>query len=674
MDRTHQPSPGSPDPTTDGPGATRRDPALSFAGFRLEADGSLFRGKSLVHLPPRELAALRLLLANIGQIVSPLQLKRALWGDVHVTADSVPKCLSSLRARLLPEDCIQTVYKRGYRLVAEVRGPNAVSDAVNAAASAAALPRLAIPPFYTEAGVPEHLGTALAEEIVTRLSNAQKPIAAILARDSVFTLARRGLAAQQIGETLHADLVLAGTLRAYTSHFQLRVEMIRVAEGIQIWVEDLLVERGKVAGLDSDLAIRLDFRLKSWPTVQQQGITGNSPQTAFPAASPTANPTANPDNAPAVNLTPASVALLDSKSGARSHSEAFSIAAAAEPAPERADDSRRREAYETFLRGHHEWQTDERHRMQDGLQLLTRAIELDPSLIAAKVDLAHLCVTQAIYGFMPPAQAANLLRDTAETVPDLLQQAPAILPDLGWVYFHFDRDLSTALRYLDLSSHLPHDLWVTRTRAMFALSRHRFPEAIDLHRAAIHLDPFSPWLHNRLAWALHLSGNAAESIEQIEQCIRLFPGHESTALYGGLILAFNGQAARGIKLAQEPPQLQPYFDATSAVHAYALACAGRSGQALVILERLQWLSQERFLLNSFTPAVHVALGNFDAALADLRAANESRCPWFFQMLADPRLKPLHASPEFKQFQSILIRMEESAEEAGSQDPGIFSLP
>jgi hypothetical protein len=61
-----------------------------------------------------------------------------------------------------------------------------------------------------------------------------------------------------------------------------------------------------------------------------------------------------------------------------------------------------REAYEIFQRAHHEWQTLERHRMQDGLQHLLRATELDPSLVAARVDLVNLCVAQASYGFMSP--------------------------------------------------------------------------------------------------------------------------------------------------------------------------------------------------------------------------------------------------------------------------------
>src|ERR1035438_3578684 len=134
------------------------DRELSFAGFRLQADGVLLRGETAVHLPPRELAALRFLLARAGQIVTPIELRQALWGDLHVTADSVPKCLSSLRARLEPEQCIQTVYKRGYRFSAEVRP--------HGAAPVSGLPRLVIPPFASGYGIPDHLGSAVAEETI----------------------------------------------------------------------------------------------------------------------------------------------------------------------------------------------------------------------------------------------------------------------------------------------------------------------------------------------------------------------------------------------------------------------------------------------------------------------------------------------------------------------------
>jgi TolB-like protein len=110
-------------------------------------------------------------------------------------------------------------------------------------------------------GVPEHLGATVAEDTIAQLSNAPGSLAAVLARDSVFALAARGLTAQLIGEALHADLALSGTLRTINSQYRLRVEMIRIADGTQMWVEDLLVEPEQVAGLDSELAKRLGFRL-----------------------------------------------------------------------------------------------------------------------------------------------------------------------------------------------------------------------------------------------------------------------------------------------------------------------------------------------------------------------------------------------------------------------------
>ena len=126
----------------------------------------------------------------------------------------------------------------------------------------------------------------------------------------------------RLDEALHADLVLAGTLRALPQHFRLRVEMIRVPDGTQIWVEDMLVARSRVAGLESELAQRLFIRLNS---------------------------------------------------------ESLSFSAAAERRRFDAYDPARREAYELFLRGHHECQSIQRHRMQDGVQHLIRPSNSIPS-------------------------------------------------------------------------------------------------------------------------------------------------------------------------------------------------------------------------------------------------------------------------------------------------------
>ena len=52
-----------------------KETEFSFGNFRLDHDGTIFRGDAQIHLPPKELAALRLLLAHAGQIVSSAQLR-----------------------------------------------------------------------------------------------------------------------------------------------------------------------------------------------------------------------------------------------------------------------------------------------------------------------------------------------------------------------------------------------------------------------------------------------------------------------------------------------------------------------------------------------------------------------------------------------------------------------
>jgi DNA-binding winged helix-turn-helix (wHTH) protein len=575
---------------------------FSFGNLHLEADGTLTRGDEVIHLPPKELAALNLLLAHAGQIVTHQQLKKALWGDVHVTDDSVPKCLSSLRELLTPDDYIQTVYKRGYRLSVEVhRSAFEMSEG---------RPRLVIMPFSVEMNVPVYLGSSIAEETISLLTADQLCPVHVLARDSAFSLASRGMTAHQVGEALQADLVLTGTIRSLPSHFRLRVEMIRVTDGTQIWVEDMLVSQARAAGLESELANRLFVRLSTYDS------------------------------------------FLSSR---------HSLAAT------KTEDPGRREAYELFLRGHHEWQTLQRHRMQDGIQHLLRAIELDPSLYAAHVDLANACVIQAFSGFISPFQAAEQVRRAAESIPPSVEGAEAILPALGWIHFHVDHDLPRAVRAFSISAHLPHETSITRLRSMFALSRHRFLEAIEILNEALHADPYSPWLSARLAWAYHLSGEAAKSIAQAEHALDIFPDHESTSVYGAIILAFSGNTDRAIAVSENLVRRSPYLDPAMAVHGYALAQGGRTDEARSILERLQWLSRERFVLSSFTAPICAALGDTEGAIAELHTAFESRCPWFFQMLADPRLESLHGHPQFAGLQKILERMESAAEKRPAQD-------
>jgi DNA-binding winged helix-turn-helix (wHTH) protein/tetratricopeptide (TPR) repeat protein len=572
-----------------------------FAGLKLEADGTLLRRQTPLELPTEEAAVLRLLLMRAGEIVSPIELKRAVWGEEHASGEVVAKCVASLRERLQPADCIEGVYKRGYRISAAVE-----TDDVQ---EAGAMPRLAIMPFGGGYGVADYLGSAIAEAAMAQLSGAEYAVVSVVARESVFALARRGMTPHEIGKALEADLVLNGELHATPERLRLRAEMVRVADGAQLWIEDLTVERGRIMELEREVVNRVSSRIRCG---------------------------------------------------------GFSIAAVAAAEVPREASAQRSEAHELYLRAHHEWQSLERHRMQDAMGRLQRAIELDPSFIAARADLAHLCVTQAFYGFMLPTAAAGVVRRAAAQIPELAGNSETLLPALGWIYFHVDRNLRAALDAFARSAHLPQDPRVTRVRTMFLLSRHRFDEALETLRAAIQADPFSPWLQARLAWALHLAGEAEASVDQIRKTISQFTEHDGAHLYGAMILAYNGETARAVELARALASRSAH-DLATAAHAYALACAGRKEEARTLLERLQWLSRERFVMNTFDAATYVAMDDDDAALEELRIANENRCPWFFQTLGDPRLQPLRGRPEFERMRSSLRAIEADAENSEEPD-------
>jgi hypothetical protein len=151
-------------------------------------------------------------------------------------------------------------------------------------------------------------------------------------------------------------MVLAGTLRSFPAHFRLRMEMIRVADGVQIWVEDLLIARHTTAGIESDLVNRIDFHLKSRP-FDSRPLAAESPQPV--KSSLVKKSEAAPQREPSSR---------DRSSG--SEADLYPGARLAESANANAVNPRTREALEMFLRTRPEWQSRDRDRVQDGPQQL----------------------------------------------------------------------------------------------------------------------------------------------------------------------------------------------------------------------------------------------------------------------------------------------------------------
>ncbi len=90
----------------------------------LPASGELISEATYVRLEPMVARVFDALIARNGNVVSRATLLDEVWGDRIVVDASVTRCIGALRAALhdeAPHRYIETLPKRGYRFVADVR-------------------------------------------------------------------------------------------------------------------------------------------------------------------------------------------------------------------------------------------------------------------------------------------------------------------------------------------------------------------------------------------------------------------------------------------------------------------------------------------------------------------------------------------------------------------------
>ena len=97
-----------------------------FGAFRLDpAEHVLLRAGEIVPLTPKAFETLLLLVEQSGHVVDKDELMRRVWPDTFVEEVNLAKNISALRKVLgegeAGEKYIETIPKRGYRFVAQVR-------------------------------------------------------------------------------------------------------------------------------------------------------------------------------------------------------------------------------------------------------------------------------------------------------------------------------------------------------------------------------------------------------------------------------------------------------------------------------------------------------------------------------------------------------------------------
>lgn len=209
--------------------------SYEFGNFRFDAlrrrleqtDGTI------LHLPPKAIEILQILIEHCGEIVEKNDLMEIVWANSFVEESNLTQTIYLLRKAMgenaAGQNYIQTLPKRGYRFVGDIVTPNgkmSVTEMVN---------KIVVLPFENRSNDDEneYLAEGLSENLIDFLS--QVPNIKVIARSSAFRYKNFGGGIKEIADALDVKFVLEGRITQRGAKTSVRAELVDVQSEIQLW-------------------------------------------------------------------------------------------------------------------------------------------------------------------------------------------------------------------------------------------------------------------------------------------------------------------------------------------------------------------------------------------------------------------------------------------------------
>ena len=187
------------------------------------------RGKS-VRVEPKVMQVLEVLAQNACEMVPREELIQRVWPDVFVTDDVLTRCISMLRRvfedRRTEPQVIETISKRGYRVIAPVRRGDSSQDGTRL---------LAVLPFARSDGdaEAERWSEALTEAVIENLTDV--PRLRVKAWSTVLRYQDDAPEPLAVARALGAHAALVGRVLRRDDRLTIFTELVEVANGWRLW-------------------------------------------------------------------------------------------------------------------------------------------------------------------------------------------------------------------------------------------------------------------------------------------------------------------------------------------------------------------------------------------------------------------------------------------------------
>lgn len=572
-----------------------------FKGFRLDGpQRRLLHHGQPVQLKSKIFDLLLFLVEMRGQLIEKDELMKQIWPNTIVEENNITVSMSVLRKILGEErfgrEFIETVPRRGYRFVAEVKeipvSPVKTETGTAKAAShessevESPIDALAVLPVRgdSEDQNIEYLSDGITEAIINTLS--QIPKLRVLARSTVFRFKAKDIDPQEAGKLLNVRAVILIRVTQWADKLIIRSEMVRVSDGTQIWGQQYHRTPSDLLAIQEEIAKAISESLKLKLTLQQQ-----------------------------TRLT-------------KRYTE-------------------NSEAYNLYLRGRYFWNRYSKEWVLKSIEAFTQAIAIDASYALAYSGMADAYFRLSNI-HMPPREVLPKAKEAALKAVEIDDDLAEAHASLGLVRVYYDHDWTAAESEFKKCLELNPDFVPAHQRyGSYLAFIGRFEQSLKHYRHALELDPFSLQINMNIATDYYLMGENDTAIRHLEKTLELEPDYMPTHFVMGCAYIQQGELMKAIEEFQYIYKMDEESYMALGFMGYAHALAGQMDEARNLLDILKDISLRSYVSPYSIVVIYLGLGLKDEALELLEHLYREKNDWLVWLKVSPELKILRDDMRFK---------------------------
>jgi len=446
---------------------------------------------------------------------------------------------------------------------------------------------LAVLPFENLSRDPEndYLSDGITGSLINNLATVPK--LRVMAQSTVFRYKGRGIDPQVVGRELNVRAVLTGKMMQSGGSLRIGTELVDVATGSQLWGAQFDRKPGDIFVIQDEISSEISGKLR-------------------------------------LQLTRA-----EKKRLIKRHTEDA-------------------EAYRLYLQGRHHWNRWTEEGFYRAIGYFQQAIQKDPSYALAYAGVADSYVLLGWNSYLPPKDAFPKGKAAAMASLEIATDLGEAHTDLAAVLWLHDWQWPEAQkefqRALELNPCYP---TANHYYAECLMTLGRNTEALTRMKKSLELDPLSLIINVAIGWAYYHARQYDEAVAQLLRTVELDPNYPMTCWILGLVYRKTARYDLAISAGEKAVNLSGGSPLMRAALAQTFATAGAPQEAIQILDDLQKLAKERYVVPHFFAGIYAGLGDHDRALEYLEKSYAEHCHWLIYLHIDPSMDDLRNDPRFQ---------------------------